>query len=234
MSGDIEVFTDSHISELCLHPLELAADLGGLEVSVRSTATAHTIEIEVKRRGATHEISLLSAEGKQAEDFISGSGIARIAGAIEEAAGHLHPPASCFGTIGAGLDPEQIRVDGVLISDLLATAGAGADSRRRAARFIGDLAGQALARLLNRLHDGRARKASGFPDWSEAEMNRLRGVSRFVLGGGITKTPLGQHMIAHARHTHSSWEGLVILETGQLADEAGALGAFSLIPLSEL
>jgi hypothetical protein len=219
--GDIEVFTDSHISELLLHPLELVGELDAVQVAVRSTADASTITVEARLAKEEHGQLLSSPAGKQAEDFLSGTGLSLIAGGLECCASRFLRSESCFGVAADD-------IDGAVLSGLLK-----ADDDTvafRAADFVGSLGGRALARLLSILRDGEAKKSPSFPDWSEAELDRLRGVSRFVLGGGITRTPLGQRMITDARELLSGWPDLRIFEMDCIADEAGALGAFSLIP----
>jgi hypothetical protein len=114
-----------------------------------------------------------------------------------------------------------------MLSDLIKETRA--STAARAARFVGDLGGLALARLMTVLHDGTAVKSVPFPNWSPTDLERIRGVTRFVLGGGITSTPLGQHMVGAARSHLAHWPELELFELEQVAD-AGALGAFSLIP----
>jgi len=218
--GAVEVFTDGHISELLLHPVELERDLGSFRVVVGSTADGSAVELEARGGEEEYRERLPSPAAKQAEDFLSGTGLALIATGIERCASGLLSD-GCFGTGGGP-------VDGVLLSELMDRGGE--DTAARAARFVGDLGGLALARLLAVLRDGTARKSSTFPDWSPADVDRLRGVSRFILGGGITKTPLGQRMIAEAKNLLSDRPDLRLYEMDHIADDAGALGAFSLIP----
>ena len=52
-----------------------------------------------------------------------------------------------------------------------------------------------------------------------------------MLGGGITGTPLGQRMVGGARRLLSDWPELEIFEMARVVDDAGALGALSLIPV---
>jgi len=216
----IEVFTDGHISELLLHPVEVKRDLGGIPTAVRSSADGAVIGIELwtDRAVATREIA--SPELKQAEDFLSGRGLTRIAVGVEDCRAELDAERSCFGPAAGG-------VEGRRISELI--EGGGSDIPSQAARFIGDLGGVALARLMTLLHEGRAFKTSSFPDWSAEDRERLRGVTRFILGGGVSSTPLGRYMIAVARARLAGWPELHLLECETSAD-AGALGAFSLIP----
>jgi len=219
--GAVEVFTDSHVSELLLHPVELARDLGPLRTAVRSSADASVVEVEIRVGGEESLERMQSPVGKQAEDFLSGTGLAMIAAGLERCADRVLPSRTLFGAIDSA-------IDGAMLSTLIADGGD--TTVTRAARFVGDLGGVALARLLEVLHDGAAVKSARFPDWSRAELDRLRGVSVFVLGGGITKTPLGQRMIAGARSRHPEWTDLRIFEMDEVADDAGVLGAFSLIP----
>jgi hypothetical protein len=221
VQGGIEVFTDSHISELLLHPLELVGELDALQVAVRSTADASTIQITARLGKEEHGLLLNSPVGKQAEDFLSGTGLSLIAGGLERCAGPLIESGSCLGVPADAVDGELL--SGLLEADAETVA-------HRAAMFMGSLGGHALARLLSILRDGTAKKSASFPAWPETELDRLRGVSRFVLGGGITRTPLGMRMIAEARGLLSGWSELRIFEMDHIADEAGALGAFSLIP----
>jgi hypothetical protein len=219
--GSIEVFTDSHISELLLHPVELERPLGGYHAAARSTPDGSTIDLDLRLRGRVSGVRLDSPVGKQAEDFLSGTGLELIAAGLEGCAAELVPSGSLF-------DEPEASIDGALLSELV-TRGT-ETTAACAARFVGDLGGRALMRLLVMLRDGTAAKSPGFPDWSPADLDRLRGVSRFVLGGGITKTELGQRMITGARNTLCCWDDLQLYEMDYIADDAGALGAFSLIP----
>jgi hypothetical protein len=217
----IEVFTDSHISELLLHPVELERELGPFRAVVRSTADGSHIGLEARVEKAQHGELLASPVTKQAEDFLSGTGLSLIAAGLDRCAAQLLPSGHCFA--------EHIEeIDGALLSALL--EGGSDSTPTRVARFIGELGGLALSRLLIELRDGSAKKSPSFPDWSEPDLDRLRGVCRFVLGGGITGTPLGQYMIAEARQRLRGWPELTLFEMDEIADDAGALGAFSLIP----
>ena len=216
----IEVFTDGHISELLIHPVELSASLGAVEVRALSSADGTRIELEIRAgRSSVHD-SLISPDTKQAENFLAGTGMERIANLLDALCARCSPPIPCFADEGRA-------VDGRMLSDLISS---GSDSTAaRAARFVGDLGGHALARLMTVLHDGTALKSAPFPNWSPAEIDRIRGVTRFVLGGGISRTPLGQRMIESARERLAHWPELEIFVRDQVVD-AGALGAFSLIP----
>lgn len=216
----IEVFTDGHISELLIHPVELSADLGPVAVTARSTVDGSSIEIDARSGGSAATERLSSPDAKQAENFIAGSGLERIANVVEKCCSRLEQPVRCFAYVNR-------TVDGRAMSDLI---GADQDTTAaRAARFIADLGGLAVARLMTVLHDGSARKSAPFPDWSPTDLDRLRGVTRFVFGGGIRRTPLGQHIIKKATSQLAHWPALELFEREQIAD-AGALGAFSLIP----
>jgi hypothetical protein len=217
----VEIFTDSHVSELLLHPIDIRRPLGSLHATTRSTPDASAVKIEVRRHGQVRRERLVSPNGKQAEDFISGTGLVAFAVALERTARQLDPPMSCFDLV-----PEAI--GGETLSGLLERGGDGVAAR--AAALVGDLGGLALARLLQALHDGSAEKAPSFPDWSPSDLHRLRGVSRFVFGGGITGTALGHRMITGARQRLSEWSDLQLFQMNDVADDAGALGAFSLIP----
>jgi hypothetical protein len=224
--GTVEVFTDSHISELGVHPVFLTRQVGTLTLMVSSTASAAAIELTAACGAKQGSHSLGSPAGKQAEDFIAGSGVALIAHGLAALAAEVSHGTDLFAS--GTSDPTS--VDGALVSDLLA-AGAPSSASVQAARFMADLGGVALARLITGLHRGELNKTPGFPDWSQRDLVRLCGVDRFVLGGGITKTPLGQQMIAHARDLlKSQVEDAVLFEMDELADEAGAIGAFFLIP----
>jgi hypothetical protein len=216
----IEVFTDGHISELLIHPVELSADLGAAEVRVRSSADGTRIELEIRAGKSSVLDSLISPDTKQAENFLAGTGMERIANRLDALCAQCSPTIPCFAD-------DTRAIDGQMLSDFISS---GSDSTAsRAARFVGDLGGHALARLMTVLHDGTAVKSAPFPNWSPAEIDRIRGVTRFVLGGGISRTPLGQRMIESARDQLAHWPELEIFVRDQAAD-AGALGAFSLIP----
>jgi hypothetical protein len=218
--GLIEVFTDGHVSELLIHPVELAADVGPITVAARSSDDGATIHLAALSATAKVSESVRSPNVKQAENFISGSGLTRMATALEACCARVSPPVTCFGPVDHGLD-------GRSLSDLI-EADTGSTATR-AARFIGELGGLAMARLMTVLHEGSAVKSAPFPTWSSADLRRIRGVTRFILGGGITDTPLGRLMISQARSQLAHWPELEIFDREQVAD-AGALGAFSLIP----
>jgi hypothetical protein len=216
----IEVFTDGHVSELLVHPADLEADLGPLAARIRSVSDASEIVVEVWRGRQTEQLRLRSPDRKQAEDFIAGTGLESIAAGLERCSLRLDPPVSCFGRSVDG-------IDGAALSALLQEGDD--SSAARAARFIGDLGGLALSRLLQALHDGTARKGPTFPNWPVSDLDRVRGVSRFIFGGGITGTALGRHLISGAR-ARLDWPELELFEMERVAGDAGALGAFSLIP----
>jgi hypothetical protein len=195
----VEVFTDSHISELLLHPIEIRRDLGSLEAVVRSTPDASAAQIGVRCHDQVRQERLVSPDGKQAEDFLSGTGLVAIAVALERMARQLDSPMSCFDLVPDALDGETLS---------LLIEGGGDALAVRAATLVGDLGGLALARLLEALHGGTARKSPSYPDWSASDLDRVRGVSRFVFGGGITGTALGHRMITSARQRLSEWPDL--------------------------
>ena len=197
----------------------MRAGLYRLELETSGYRVAH-IELEIRAgRSSVHD-SLISPDTKQAENFIAGTGMERIANLLDALCARCSPPIPCFADEGRA-------VDGRMLSDLISS---GSDSTAaRAARFVGDLGGHALARLMTVLHDGTAVKSAPYPNWSPAEIDRIRGVTRFVLGGGISRTPLGQRIIESARERLAHWPELEIFVRDQVAD-AGALGAFSLIP----
>jgi hypothetical protein len=218
--NSIEVFTDSHVSELLIHPVRLSASLGEIEVQALSSADGTHIEIEIRGASSSVHDSLISPETKQAEDFLAGPGLERIANLLDALCARCSPPIPCFADEGRA-------IDGQMLSDLISS---GSDSTAaRAARFVGDLGGYALARLISVLHGGATVKSAPFLDWPPAEVERIRGVTRFVLGGGISRTPLGQRMIESARDRLAHVPEVEIFVRDQVAD-AGALGAFSLIP----
>jgi hypothetical protein len=224
--GTVEVFTDSHISELGLHPLSLTGHVGPFTLTVSSTANAEAIELSAECSTSQGSHRLGSPAGKQAEDFIAGSGVALIARGLAALAAEVGRGPDLF----AADANSSTGIDGALISELLA-AGPASSAAVQAARLMADLGGAALARLITGLHRGELNKTPGFPDWSQEDLSRLSGVNRFVLGGGITKTPLGQQMTAHARDLlRSQVKDAVLFEMDELADDAGAIGAFFLIP----
>jgi hypothetical protein len=224
--GTVEVFTDSHISELGLHPVSLTGQVGPQTLTVTSTADAEVIELTAECGANQGCRRLSSPAGKQAEDFIAGSGVALIAQSLAALTAEVNQGADLFATG----DSDSASIDGALISKLLA-AGAATSTPVQAARFVANLAGVGLSRLIIGLHRGEVNKTPGFPSWSQQDLSRLSGVTRFVLGGGITKTPLGQQMIAHARdQLRNQFADALLFEMDELADEAGAIGAFFLIP----
>jgi hypothetical protein len=228
-SGTVTVFTDSHISELSLHPLRFTGKVGAAALAVSTTARAEAIRLELTLAEHVHTRDLASPAGKQAEDFIAGSGIELIARELASLWSESGQDPELFAG-GKGC-PER-GIDGALLSQLL-EAAPGCEPPApagQAARFVADLAGVALARLIRVLHSGEASKTPGFPDWSQHDMTRLRGVSRFVLGGGITKTRLGCRMIARARTELHDIDDLHLFEMARIADGAGVIGAFFLIP----
>ena len=216
----IQTFTDGHISELLIHPVEHSASLGAIGTRALSSADGTHIDLEIHGGSSILRERMISPDKKQAENFISGPGMERIASLLDDLCARCGPPIPCFANDGRASD-------GRMLSDLISS---GSESTAVwAARFVGDLGGYALARLMTVLHEGTSVKSDPFPDWSPAEIDRLRGVTRFVLGGGISRTPLGQRMIEFARNRLADWPELEIFERNQAAD-AGALGAFSLIP----
>lgn len=216
----VEVFTDGHISELLIHPLKVTGNLGAATVVVRSSGDGRNIGLELRAGDTVFEDEIESLECKQAEDFLSGEGLARIANGLERSCGRFEAAGSCFG-VGDGA------VDGKLVSGLIEAGGESLPVQ--AARLIGDVGGAALARLMTGLRDGMMVKSELFPDWALEDMERLKGVTRFILGGGVSSTPLGRHMAAVARAHLAHWPELHLFERDTLSD-AGALGAFSLIP----
>jgi hypothetical protein len=224
--GTLEVFTDSHISELVLHPVTLERELGRIVLRVATTATAESLELAAEAGGASSRRRLLSAAGKQAEDLLSGSGVAALATALAQAVRELAPRTALFAEVADGGGAETT-IDGARLSRLLDQPGCpGAEG----AGFVAEVAGRGLARLVALINRGQASKCPGFPQWSAADLQRLRGTDRFVLGGGLTGTPLGRAMLATARRILGDRDDLRFYEMARIADEAGAIGAFSLLP----
>ncbi len=220
--GETRVFTDSHISELKVDPIRLAREIGGQHLRVRSTPATATIEVAVNDRTR----SIPSPAGKQAEDFISGTGVSLIASALERLGAEVNPGLSLFLDPSGAIKGELKGSEGISTRVLSGLLTSNEPSRAAAAaRFVGDLGGLGLAQLVRVLNAGQPQKCPGFPDWTPADSQRLRGVSRFVLGGGITKTALGRHMIAKARHELRHMPELVLFEMGHITADAGALGA---------
>jgi len=229
-SGAIEVFTDSHVSEISLQPFAFAQRIGSAQVTVATSVAVERFSIDVASGVRKHALTLVSPSGKQAEDLIAGTGMAAMAQALDAG----------LAAIGLGtplldaaqrLDPIRGAIDGKLLSACLALGPQGppGDLAPACAGFIAALAAAALCELMQRLRSGEVRKGGDFPQWSSADRQRLCGVRRFVLGGGITREPLGRAIEAAVR---AAWHGseVEVFTLPDLTDEAGARGALSMVP----
>ncbi|MBN2358916.1 MAG: hypothetical protein JXR83_05645 [Deltaproteobacteria bacterium] len=229
-AGAIEVFTDGHVSELSLQPFSFAQLVGDVKVKVATTDAIDRYQIEFFGRGRGHALTLASKSGKQAEDLIAGAGMAAFAQALDAGLSALGCDAPLLSE-ARRLDPIDAKVDGKLLSACLALGRSEPVSElaQAAARCVAALAGAALFELSRRLHLGSAHKGAGFPEWSADDVDRLRGVRCFVLGGGIAREPLGQEIAKQARGRWRDCE-VELFALPEVTDEAGARGALSLVP----
>lgn len=225
--GEVEVFTDSHISELSLHPCRHTAVLDGHRAELQTTPQGLQLCLD------EHAQDLLSPAGKQAEDIVSGSGIAMQAQALDRAFAQLGKPQP-FAQGCHHLLPEGGVIDGRLLSVLVSDGADAPPTAIQAARFIAEFAGTGLFCLTHILHTGTCSKTKGFPNWSSADQERLRGVTHFVFGGGISQQPLGNLLLSRARQLWAD-KGILVhfFEFEAITNQAGALGALSLVPLAK-
>ncbi len=230
--AELQVFTDGHVSEISLHPCEVEGLLGEGMGRIRTLEDGAGLRVELDLSSRSVAQTLETPAGKQAEDCIAGVGLARLARGFEQAFGAAGMGA-LLGQGGAalGLPPG---LDGRLLSALLAEPERpGVDARAvQTAELIADFAGQALLQLTRRLHSGQATKTRRFPSWSEADLQRLHGVRRFVIGGGIAPHPLGQRIVAVARQGWQEQGAEVSFLLPPRAEDAGALGALLLVPVA--
>ena len=167
--------------------------------------------------------------GKQAEDWIAGVGIEALAlglDALFRRAGKNGP----FETALAGFKNID-KIDGRLLSALLELpAESEFELGKQAALCIARAAAEALFALTKKIYAGQLRKTQEFPDWSEADLQRIRGTRHFVIGGGISAHALGRTMIAGAEQAWREEESSVCFHRPKGTADAGALGSLLLVP----
>lgn len=228
--GAIEIFTDSHVSEISLQPFSFAQQVGPVQVAVATTAAVERYAIDLVHGDRRHALTLVSPSGKQAEDLIAGTGMAAVARTLDAGLAALGLGTPLL-TAAQRLDPVNSAIDGKLLSACLVLQREDSlgELASACAGFVAALAGAAMHELMQRLRAGDARKGGDFPQWSAADQARLHGVRRFVLGGGITRAPLGRTIEAVVR---SAWRGsdVEIYTLPDVTDEAGACGALTLVP----
>jgi hypothetical protein len=83
--------------------------------------------------------------------------------------------------------------------------------------------GRALSAAMIAIHQGRVKKMDSSHDWSEAELNQVRGTSHFLIGGSMgTKGEMSKIILETAQKEilKANLEGSIVLK--QIPDAAGA------------
>ncbi|MFH1809772.1 MAG: hypothetical protein ABIJ09_13575 [Pseudomonadota bacterium] len=228
--GEVQVFTDGHVSEISLHPLTHGGSVGELQVHLTTTADASSLWLHVDDGENTRELSLATPAGKQAEDLIAGTGVARIVAGLDRLLGldaEQGPLQRAAAQLGLG--PRSL--GGPLVSRCLEFNPTTPEQElaRDAAIWIADLTAAALLKLMHVLRDGTPRKTPRFDTWPAADVERIRGVRRFVIGGGIARHSLGGHMVQVAQEAWASAAKEVTVHAPDQSGDAGALGALFLV-----